>query len=70
MSTVERRRSGGVRTLDTVLVTAAVVGGILVVLWLAHAVIGLALFVFKVAILVVVIALIVRLIHVVTRRRG
>lgn len=68
MSTIERRRSGGMRTLDTILVTAGVVGGVLVVLWAVHAVVGLALFVFKVAILVVVVALVVRLVHLFSRR--
>ncbi|MGD0380323.1 MAG: hypothetical protein ABSC30_10105 [Acidimicrobiales bacterium] len=52
---------------DTALLVAAVVGGIFVVLWLAHAVFGLVLFVFKLAILVVVIAVIVRLVHAFTR---
>ena len=68
MSTVERRKSGGLRTLDTVLVGAGVIGGVLVVLWLVHAVLGLALFAFKIAVLVVVVALAVRLVHVLTRR--
>lgn len=68
MSTIEHRRSGGMKSLDALLVTAGVVGGILVVLWLVHAVVGLALFVFKVAILVVVVALVVRLVHVLSRR--
>ena len=67
MSTIERKRSGGLRTLDTVLVTAGVVGGVLVVLWLVHAVVGLLLFAFKVAVLVVVVAVVVRLVHLFTR---
>ncbi len=70
MSEIERKQRGGLRTLDTVLVTAGVVGGVLVVLWLVHAVIGLALFVFKVAILVVVVAVVIRLVHLFTRGRG
>jgi hypothetical protein len=69
MSTIERKRSGGLRTLDTVLVTAGIVGGILVVLWVVRAVAGLFLFAFKVAILVVVVAVVVRLIHLFTRQR-
>jgi hypothetical protein len=69
MSTIEHRRSGGLRMLDTVLVTAGVVGGVLVVLWLVHAVVGLLLFAFKVAILVVVVAVLVRLVHVLSRGR-
>ncbi|MGA2521868.1 MAG: hypothetical protein ABSG81_13760 [Acidimicrobiales bacterium] len=60
-------KGSGLSLLDTGLVVAAVVGGILVVLWLVHAVLGLALFVFKVAILVIVVAVIVRLVHRVTR---
>ncbi len=55
--------------LDTALVAAAVVGGVLVVLWLAHAVVGLVLFAFKVAILVVVVFAVVRLLHIFGRRR-
>jgi len=58
------------RTLDTVLVTAGVVGGVLVVLWLLHAVVGLILFAFKVAILVVVVAVIVRMVHLFTRHKS
>jgi hypothetical protein len=70
MSTVERRRSGGLRTLDRLLVGAGVVGGVLVILWLVHAVLGLALFVFKVAVLVVVVAVVVRLVHLFGRGRS
>jgi hypothetical protein len=69
MSTVEKRRSGGLAGLDTALVAAAVVGGILVVLWAAHAVVGMLLFGFKVVVFVVVVALVVRLVHAVTRHR-
>jgi len=54
--------------LDTALVAAAVVGGVLVLLWLVHAVVGLVLFLFKLAIVIVVVAVIVRLVHVLTRR--
>jgi len=60
-------KGSGLSLLDTVLVVAAVIGGILVVLWLVHAVLGLALFIFKVAILVVVVAVIVRVVHLFTR---
>lgn len=70
MSTIEHRRLGGLRMLDTVLVTAGVVGGVLVVLWIVRAVAGLLLLAFKVAILVVVVAVVVRLVHLVTRGRG
>ena len=61
-------KGSGLSLLDTALVVAAVVGGIFVVLWLAHAVLGLVLFVFKIAILVVVVAVIVRVVHAFTRR--
>jgi hypothetical protein len=61
-------KGSGLSLFDTALVVAAVVGGVLVVLWLAHAVVGFFLFVIKVAILVVVIAAIVRLVHVFGRR--
>jgi hypothetical protein len=67
MSNSDTKRSG-LSLLDTALVVAAVVGGIFVVLWLLHAVIGLALFAFKIAILVVVVAVIVRIVHVFGRR--
>lgn len=65
---IEKRRGGGLRTLDTALVAAGVVGGILVVLWAIHAVIGIALWAFKIVVLVVVVALVVRLVHVLTRK--
>lgn len=68
MSTIERRRSGGLRTVDRLLVGAGVVGGVLVVLWAVHAVIGIALWVFKVAIIVVVVAAVVRLVHLLSRK--
>lgn len=66
---IEKRRSGGISTLDTALVVAGIVGGIFVILWAVRAVVGLALFAFKLAILVVVVALVVRLFHVFTRGR-
>ncbi len=61
-------KGSGLSLLDTVLVVAAVVGGIFVVLWIAHAVIGLVLFAFKIAIVVVIVAVIVRIVHVFSRR--
>lgn len=67
---IEKRRSGGISTLDTALVVAGIVGGIFVVLWVVRAVVGLALFAFKLAILVVVVALAIRLFHLFTRGRG
>ncbi|HTZ07741.1 MAG TPA: hypothetical protein VMB72_01635 [Acidimicrobiales bacterium] len=66
---IESRKRSGISLFDTALTVAAVVVGILIVLWVAHAVVGLVLFVFKVAILVVVVAVIVRLVHLVTRHR-
>jgi len=66
MSDSGTKRSG-LSVLDTALVVAAVVGGIFVVLWIAHAVFGLVLFFFKLAILVVVVAVIVRIVHAFTR---
>ena len=70
MSTLERRRSGGMKTLDTVLVAAGVIGGVLVVLWIAGAVAHLVLFAFKIAILVIVVMLVMRLVHLFTRGRS
>jgi hypothetical protein len=67
-STKGTKRSG-ISLLDTALVAAAVVGGIFVVLWLAHAVVGLLLFGFKVAILAVVVFAVFRFVHLFTRRR-
>jgi uncharacterized membrane protein YhaH (DUF805 family) len=68
MNELEKKRSSGVGVLDAVLVTAAVVGGILVALWALKVVAGLILFVFKLAILVVIVAVIVRLFHHLSRR--
>jgi Flp pilus assembly protein TadB len=66
---IEQRKSGALSVLDKGLVAAGVIGGVLVVLWVVHAVLGLALFAFKVAVLVVVVALVVRLVHLFTRPR-
>jgi hypothetical protein len=66
-SVSESKRSG-LSLLDTALVAAAVIGGIFVVLWVAHAVVGLVLFAFKVAILAVVVFAVVRLFHRFSRR--
>lgn len=67
---IEHRGSGKLSVVDKALVGAGVVGGVLVVLWLVHAVLGLALFAFKVAVLVVLVAVVVRLVHVLTRNRS
>jgi hypothetical protein len=64
------RKGSGLSVLDGALVVAGIIGGILVVLWVAHAIVGTVLFVFKLAILVVVVAVVVRLVHVLTRNRS
>ena len=66
---IEKKGGGGLSTLDTALVVAGVVGGIFVILWVVHAVLGLVLLAFKVVVLVVVVALAFRLFHLVTRGR-
>lgn len=66
-NSVEPRKRGGLSVLDTALVAAAVVGGVLVVLWVARIVLGVAALVVKVALFVVVVLLVVRLVHWVTR---
>ncbi len=68
MSEVEKKRGSGVGVLDAVLVTAAVVGGVLVLLWALKVVAGLILFAFKLAIIVVVVAVIIRIVHLFSRR--
>lgn len=67
-STMEPRKSGGLRLLDTALVAAAVVGGVLVALWLFRVVLGLVRFAFEIAVLVIVVAVAIRLVHWLTRR--
>jgi hypothetical protein len=62
-------KGSGLSVLDTALVVAAVIGGIFVVLWIAHAVLGVVLLAFKLVILVVVVAVIVRIVHVFSRHR-
>ena len=70
MNELEKRKGSRVSVLDTVLVTAAVVGGVLVLLWALKAVAGLILFAFKLAIIVVVVAVIIRIIHAFSRNRS
>jgi hypothetical protein len=65
---IEPRRAGGLSTVDKLLVTAGVVGGIFVVLWVARAVVGFVLHVFELVILVVVVLAVVRLVHLFSRR--
>jgi hypothetical protein len=67
MSAVEKKSGSGFGVLDTVLVAAAVVGGVLVLLWALRVVAGLILFAFKLAILVVVVLVIIRIVRVFTR---
>ncbi|HUY63874.1 MAG TPA: hypothetical protein VMV14_05100 [Acidimicrobiales bacterium] len=67
---IEPKRGRGLSTLDGALVAAGVIGGILVILWVAKAVFGLVLFAFKIVVLVVVVAVIVRLVHLFTRGRS
>ena len=67
---IESTKKSGLSLLDKGLLLAAVVGGVLVVLWVVHAVVGLFLFAFKVAILVVVVAVAIRLVHLVTRSKS
>lgn len=60
---IEPQKKGrSLSLLDSALVAAAVVGGVLVVLWLARVVLGFALWVVKVAVLVVVVALVIRVV--------
>jgi hypothetical protein len=70
MNEIEKKRGSRVGVLDAVLVTAAVVGGVLVLLWAVKAVAGLILFAFKLAILVVVVAVIIRVVHAFSRRHN
>ena len=61
-------KGSGLSVFDSALVVAAIVGAIFVVLWLAHAVVGLVLFGFKLAILAVVVFAVLRLLRIVGRR--
>jgi hypothetical protein len=68
MSDVDKKSGSGVGLLDVILITAAVVGGILVLLWALKVVAGLILFAFKLAILVVIVLVIIRVVHLFSRR--
>jgi len=70
MNELEKRKGSKVSVLDAVLVTAAVVGGVLVLLWALKVVAGLILFAFKLAIVVVVVAVIIRIVHAFGRHRS
>lgn len=67
MGAIEKKKGSGMGVLDTVLVAAAVIGGVLVVLWAVKAVAGLILFAFKLAIVVVVVLVVIRIVHALTR---
>ena len=69
MSDRRRRKGSGIGVLDTVLVVAGVIGGILVLLWALRVVAGLVLFAFKLAVVVVVVVVIIRLVHLFSRSR-
>jgi fatty acid desaturase len=62
----ETRKSGAMRTFDTVLVVAGVIAAAMVGLWAFHAIVGVILWVFKIAILAIIVIVLVRL---VTRSR-
>jgi len=66
---IEPRSKGGLSTLDKVLVGAGVVGGVLVVLWVADFLARIVIDVFKIAILVILVVLVIRLVHLFTRGR-
>ena len=70
MGAIEKKKGSGIGVLDAVLVAAAVIVGVLVLLWAVKAVAGLVLFAFKLAILVVVVLVIIRLVHAFSRRGG
>jgi fatty acid desaturase len=62
----EARKGSAMRTVDTVLVVAAVIGAVLIGMWAFGAIVGLVLWVFKIAILAIVVFALVRFL---TRRR-
>jgi hypothetical protein len=66
MSDVDKKGSG-IGFIDTVILAAAVVGGIFVLLWALRIAAGLFFFAFKVAVLVVVVVVIIRIVHIFTR---
>jgi hypothetical protein len=66
---IEPKESKKLGVVDTVLISGAVVGGILVVLWILRAVVGVALFAFKIVMLVIVVAVLIRLVHFFTRTK-
>jgi type IV secretory pathway TrbD component len=63
MADLPEEKKSGLSILDTALIAGAIVAGIFIFLWIARAVLGVALWFFKVAILVVIVAVIVRLVH-------
>lgn len=67
---IEPKESRKLGVVDTVLISGAVVGGILVALWIFRAVVGIALFAFKIVVLVIVVAVVIRVIHLFSRNKG
>ena len=65
----EDSKGSKLSVVDTVLVSAAVIAGIFVVLWIVSAVVGTLLWIFKIAVLVVLVAVVVRIVHFFTRSR-
>lgn len=59
----QRTKSLGMEILDAGLVVVGVVVGVMLLLSLLHAVVGMVAFLFKLVILVAVVALVVRLFH-------
>jgi hypothetical protein len=57
----DTRKSGAMRTFDTVLVVAGVIAVVMIGLWVFHAIVGLVLGVFKFVILAVIVVFVVRL---------
>jgi hypothetical protein len=60
---LEKRKSSRIGVLDTAIVAASVIGGVLVLLWVLKAVAGLVLFAFKLAVVAVVLVVIVRIVR-------
>ena len=67
---MEPKESRKLGVVDTVLISGAVVGGILVALWIFRAVVGIALFAFKIVVLVIVVAVVIRVVHLFSRNKG
>lgn len=68
MSNLEKRKGSGLSAIDTVLVVAAVVGGIFVFLWALRIAANLFFFAFKLAVIVLVVIAAIRVFHIFSRR--